>query len=263
VGSARCVLLDIDGVLTISWRAIPGAPEAVAGLRASGWRLAMVTNTTSTGRARIVERLSEAGIPTEPEEVFTAPRAAAAYLRAHHPGASCLLVSNGTPHDDLEGVELVDPGLEQAVDVVLTGGAGPEVGYELLNRAYHALVGGASLVAMHRNLQWETEAGSQLDMGAFLLGLEQAAQSPATVVGKPSTDLYLSILGALDLDAGETVMVGDDLEADIEGAQAVGMRAVLVRTGKFREEHLRRSAIEPDDVVDSVADLPSLLGYPG
>ena len=54
-------------------------------------------------------------------------------------------------------------------------------------------------------------------------------------------------------------MVGDDLEADIGGAKAIGMRAVLVRTGKFRPAALSDAEVEPDAVVDSIADLPAYL----
>jgi len=260
----RCVLLDIDGVLTVSWRPIPGAPEAVVGLRAAGCRLAFLTNTTSATRARIVERLAGAGIEVAPDEVFTAPRATSAYLRSHHPGARCLLVNNGSVEDDLAGVELARPG-EEGIDVVLTGGAGPEVGYLEINAAYRALEAGATLVAMHRNLQWQTDAGLQLDMGAFLAGLEQATGKRATVVGKPSSAFFAAVLSELGVSPGRdganpgVVMVGDDVEADVAGAQRCGIPAVLVRTGKFREDTLQRSGVHPADVIDSIADLPRLI----
>jgi ribonucleotide monophosphatase NagD (HAD superfamily) len=54
-------------------------------------------------------------------------------------------------------------------------------------------------------------------------------------------------------------MVGDDVEADIGGAKAIGMRGILVRTGKFREETLRDADPQPDAVVDSIADVPAYL----
>ena len=54
-------------------------------------------------------------------------------------------------------------------------------------------------------------------------------------------------------------MVGDDVEADIGGAKAIGMRGVLVRTGKFRPAALEEAEPQPDAVVDSIADLPAYL----
>jgi ribonucleotide monophosphatase NagD (HAD superfamily) len=110
---------------------------------------------------------------------------------------------------------------------------------------------------MHRNLSWRTAEGLVLDSGAFTLGLERAAGVEATVVGKPSAQFFASVLGLLGVSAEEAVMVGDDIEADVLGAQAAGIRGVLVRTGKFRPQDLDRG--DPVHVIDSVADLPALL----
>jgi phospholysine phosphohistidine inorganic pyrophosphate phosphatase len=98
-----------------------------------------------------------------------------------------------------------------------------------------------------------------LDAGAFVAGLEYAAETEATLLGKPSLAYFEAALEALDADAERSWMVGDDLEADIGGAQRLGMKTVLVRTGKFRQDELDRSAITPDAVVDSIADLPQWL----
>jgi ribonucleotide monophosphatase NagD (HAD superfamily) len=54
-------------------------------------------------------------------------------------------------------------------------------------------------------------------------------------------------------------MVGDDVESDIGGALRAGLAAILVRTGKYRDDALRDSGVEPSAVVDSVADVPALL----
>ena len=252
----RALLCDIDGVLTVSWQALPGAVEALTEMRATGIPLVFVTNTTSTTRAMVATRLTEAGFRIDPEEVFTAPRAAAGYLAEHRPGARCLLVNHGEVGEDLAGVALTKG---DDADVVLTGGAGAEVTYDLLDRAFRALVGGASLVAMHRNLDWQTAEGLRLDMGAFIVGLEQAAGVTATVVGKPSTAFFGAVLAGLGVAPADALMIGDDIDADVLGAQASGIGGVLVRTGKFREESLARSTGRPDHVVDSVADVPALL----
>jgi HAD superfamily hydrolase (TIGR01458 family) len=254
----QAVLLDIDGVLTVSWQPIPGASSAVEQIRDLGWKVAFVTNTTSTPRRGIAERLQAAGFGVAVEEIFTAPRATATYLQAHHPGARCLLVNSGSVEDDLEGIVIA----ADRIEVVVTGGAGPEVGYDSLNQAYRALLAGAPLVAMHRNFNWETRDGLQLDMGVLIAGLEQATGTVATVVGKSAAAYFEAILAHLGVQPDEALMVGDDLEADIGGSQAVGIRGVLVRTGKFRPEGLGGLEELPHDIIDSIADLPDLLGAP-
>src|ERR1017187_3487132 len=71
----RAVLLDIDGVLTVSWRPIPGAAEAVAWLREAGYQVALVTNTTSRTRA---------SVPGTPAHAFFATALTALGVTAAH-----------------------------------------------------------------------------------------------------------------------------------------------------------------------------------
>jgi HAD superfamily hydrolase (TIGR01458 family) len=192
-----------------------------------------------------------------PGEVLTAAAAAAAYLRAEYPGARVFLLGDGRPAD-LEGVHLV--ALDEAPDVILVSGSDPSFTFETINRVYRALLGGAGLVAMHRNLSWMTDEGVCLDAGAYLYGLERALGRQAVVAGKPAPTAFLAGLRALGVPASAALMVGDDVENDVLAAQAVGMTGVLVRTGKYREELLAGATGRPDLVIDSIADLPELLG---
>ncbi|MGI5430025.1 HAD-IIA family hydrolase [Streptomyces sp. CA-179760] len=258
--SVRAVLVDIDGVLTVSWRPLPGAVEALREIREAGLAVLLVTNTTSRTRASIAGTLADAGFPVSAEDILTAPAATAAYLAEHCPGARCALLNSGDIQEDLDGVTVVDASDTEAVpDVVLVGGAGPEFGYEALDRAFGHLQRGARLVAMHRNLYWRTDEGLRLDSGAFLAGLEQAARMEAEITGKPARAFFESALARVGAGAGETVVVGDDVESDVLAAQRAGVTGVLVRTGKFQPEALRAAGGTPDHVIDSFADLPVLL----
>ena len=249
------VMLDVDGVLTVSWRPLPGAVEAVTRLRDAGLAVALVTNTTSRTRAWMASALSAAGFPVGADDIFTAPAITAAYLARHHPGARCLLLNSGDIAEDLAGVTIIEDG---AADVVVLGGAGPEFSYAALNRVFGCLLGGARLVAMGRTLYWRTDAGMQLDTGAFLAGLEQASGVEAVVTGKPAAAFFATVLDAMGAAAQQTVMVGDDIHADVGGAMSAGLKGILVRTGKFRESDLA-GAVKPDLVLDSIRDLPGRI----
>ncbi|MZF86163.1 HAD-IIA family hydrolase [Streptomyces sp. SID5643] len=260
MGSVRAVLIDIDGVLTVSWRPLPGAVEALREVREAGFAVLLVTNTTSRTRASIAGTLAEAGFPVSAGDILTAPAATAAYLAEHCPGARCALLNSGDIAEDLGGVTVAGAGDTGTVpDVVLVGGAGPEFGYAELDRAFGHLQHGARLVAMHRNLYWRTDEGLRLDSGAFLAGLERAARVEAEITGKPSRAFFAAALARLGVGAQEAVMVGDDVESDVLAAQRAGMTGVLVRTGKFQPETLRDADGTPDRVIDSFADLPALL----
>ena len=252
------MLIDIDGVLTVSWQPLAGAVAALDRLRAAGLPLALVTNTTSRTRASIAAALAGAGFAVSAADILTAPAIAAAYLREHYPGGRCLLLNSGDIGEDLAGVRLARAD-SPAVDIVLLGGAGPEFSYQAVNAAFGHLQAGAALVAMHRGLYWRTSQGLQLDSGAFVLGLEQAAGTTAEVVGKPAPAFFAAALAHLGARPDRTLMVGDDIETDVLAAQRQGLTGVLVKTGKYLPRAQLTASGTPDHVLGSFADLPALL----
>ena len=225
------LLLDIDGVLVTSWRALPGALEAVAALRAHAVPFRLLTNTTTHTRVGLAETLAGAGFDFESSEIVTAVTATASHLRAQHEGAKVFVLSDGDPTADLDRCRALD--VDDA-DVVVIGGASDAFGYDSLNRAFRRLSEGASLVAMHRNMYWRTADGLQLDAGAFVAGLEAARTSRRWCAGSRRRRTSASALGELGVEPSRAGMVGDDVVNDVGGAQAAGLTGVLVRTGKFR-----------------------------
>lgn len=252
----NAVMLDIDGVLVVSWEPLPGAIAAFEWLRDRGIPLRLVTNTSSRTRRQIAERLVDAGFRVDLDEVITAVSGAARYLSEHHPNARCLVVNEGDLEEDLVGVETTGAG---SAEVVLLGGAGPSVGYPELDAVFKLALDGVPVIALHRNTKFQTADGPALDMGAFVVGLEAAAGIEIEVVGKPAAAFYQAALADLDAVAGDTLMVGDDLVSDVLGAQAVGVTGVLVRTGKFRPSDLDGAPGRPDHVIDDIGGFPALF----
>ena len=234
------ILLDVDGVLHVSGEPISGAVDAVRRLRADGHRLRFVTNSTTMSRRELAGMLRELGFTLEDDELQTTGGVAARVLQ----GKRVLALTMPGILDDLEGIQLIG----MNADAVLVGGAdeteepGRIYSYLNLNRAFLELVAGAELYCLHRNRWWQTAAGIE-----------------ATVLGKPSPAYFGAAIEALDADAELTWMVGDDLEGDVGGAQAMGMRTVLVRTGKFRPDDLEHTSISPDGIVSSIAQLADWL----
>ena len=195
----------------------------------------LATNATSMSRPELAATLAAAGIEVAPAEVVTAPVAAGEYLRRHHAGARVFQVGGRGSREDLGEVRFVEDG---EADVVLTAGADDDFAWERLDRAFRMLLGGAALVAMHRNTSWLTDRGPTLDSGPFVAGLEAAAGVEAVVTGKPSPEFFASCVDLLGLERSRVAMVGDDLENDVLAAQRCGLTGVLVRTGKFRQDAL-------------------------
>ncbi|MBA3691699.1 MAG: TIGR01458 family HAD-type hydrolase [Actinobacteria bacterium] len=249
------LLLDMDGVLALSFEPMPGAVDTLAWIKGQGIPFRIVTNTTTHTRAGLADTLRAGGFDVRADDIITAVVGTAAHLRRHHPGASVLLLTDGDAREDMDGVTVVGEG--EPADVVVIGGAGDDFTYANLNHAFRLLMDGAALVAMHRNLYWRTANGLELDAGAYVAGLEEAANATATICGKPAPAFFDSGLELLGMPADRVAMVGDDIVNDVLGAQACGLRGVLVRTGKFMPSDLAKG--RPDHDLDSFAELPSML----
>ncbi len=250
----RGVLLDIDGVLHVSMQPITGAAEALQMLTLQGYPTCLVTNTTTMSRAHLAQRLQDIGLPVVEERIVTAPVATSTYIRHHFAGKRCWLLTKGDTGTDFADIELVN-GLQEQADVVVIGGAEELLTYEAMNQAFRLLMDGAALLAMHTNMYWRTKDGLQLDSGPFVRALEIATGKQAVVLGKPSRDFFVHALATIEVSADEAVMVGDDIDNDIRGAQQAGIRGALVLTGKHKADSPLLEHVTPDAILDSVADL--------
>ncbi|CRZ16387.1 HAD-IIA family hydrolase [Mycolicibacterium neworleansense] len=265
------VLFDIDGVLVTSWQPIEGAAQTLRILAEHEIARSYLTNTTTRTRAQIADLLTAAGMEVAADEVITAAALTAEYVRDRYPGARCFLVNSGQIGEDMPGVDVVysgdftGPAAPETPDVVLLGGAGPEYNHLTLSWVYDWMAQGVPVVAMHRSTAWTTTDGLRVDTGMYLAGMEETSGRKAIAVGKPAPEGFLAAANRLGADPEEMYMIGDDLNNDVLAAQVVGMAGVLVRTGKFRQATLDRwaadeFAMQPNYVIDSVADLTELLG---
>ena len=256
MATIRGILLDIDGVLHVSMQPIAGAADTLRWLDQHGYRTCFVTNTTTASRATLAQRLAAIGLPLTEQQLITAPVATANYIRQHYPGKRCWVLSKGDTEADFAGIDLV----ESNAEIVVIGGAEELLTYEAMNAAFRMLMDGAVLLAMHTNLYWRTSDGLRLDSGPYVHALELATGKQATVLGKPARPFFEQALQSIGVEAAEAIMVGDDLENDVRGAQQAGLRGILVCTGKHHADSPLLERIHPDAILPSIADLPQWLG---
>ena len=247
-------LFDLDGTIYQAGRMITGAAETLRQLQDAGIPYRFVTNTTRKPRAEVLEYLAQMGIQAEPEDCLTAPIAAGAWLEAHSFERIFPLLHEPT----LEDLDRFVIDREQP-EALVVGDLGDDWTLPILNQAFQALMRGAELVAIQKNRYWRRHDQLILDAGAFVAALEYSSGKKAQLVGKPSPEFFHIATRALGLPPDQVVMIGDDLEGDVEGARLAGLRGVAVRTGKYRTEDENRALEVSDQVLDSVADLAAWL----
>ena len=253
---------------------IPGAPEAVADLRRRGIPYRVLTNFSSAHRSSLAAAFGKAtGLDVDPAEIITAASAAAAYTASHHAGKPVLVLAAPDARREWAGQDVVAldgaDARSEPVAVVVVGDAGDDLSYRNLDIAFRQLRNGAEFVAMHRNPWWMTPKGFTLDAGALVVGLEFALGRRAVITGKPSPVVFrqavdqlraeVATSGRSRLRAADVAMVGDDPRADIAAARRVGLRGVLVLTGKVNAAEASASGVRLDSIAPSLAEIVAAI----
>lgn len=220
------VLLDLSGTVYEDDKLIPGALETIEQLHASNFPVRYLTNSSRIPRNKILSRLQGMGFTVHAEQIFTAPAAIQDYLRQHRLTPLLLI------HPDIEEEFTEFHG--QSPDTVVVCDAEHAFTYENLNRAFRLLIDGASLLAVGDNRYFKQAEGLSLDAGPFVRALEYAVDCEAIVLGKPSQAFFHAAVARLGCKPSEVLMIGDDVYSDINGALKAGLKATLVRTGKYR-----------------------------
>lgn len=249
----RVVLIDLSGVLYVGEQAVPGAIAALQRLQESGLGVRFVTNTTRRTRADLVKMLNQLGFTIPVEQIMTAAAATQRFIDTHQLRPYLLIHPELWP-EFANYREVVAP------NAVVIGDAGSAFNYDNLNRAFQVLMTADNpvLVAMGDNRYFRDTDGLALDMGPFVAALEYASGIKATVTGKPAKAFFAAALDELGVAPDAAVMIGDDLESDVGGAQRVGLRGCLVRTGKYRDVDESHPTISPDHVAD---DFPAAVEW--
>lgn len=254
LANIKGLLLDLNGVFYVANKALPGAVETIRQLQESGLPYRFATNNTTESVTSMSVSLGSIGLEIPPEAIISAPYAAMLYLRQRGYTTIYPLLSDNVLQDFQEFT--FNP---LTAEAVVIGDMGEGWNYEVLNRAFKRVMRGAELIALHKGQYWQWEAGLQLDIGAFVAGLEYATNTTATIVGKPAPSFFQMALQELGLPPEQVAMVGDDIDTDVGGAQAMGMTGILVKTGKYRQNLVAQSAVTPDAELASIRDLIELL----
>ncbi len=249
------ILFDLDGVIYQGDSLISGAKESINLLRQNNIPCRFITNTTRMTKKNLVTKLQAMGLTLEVNEVFAAPHAAVEYCKNMKYTTIDLVVPDNEMEEDFIDFDLH----AENPQAIVLGDMGNLFTFDLLNALFKKILNGAEIVAMHKNKYWHSGNGLTLDLGAFVSALEFATEKEAVVIGKPNPHLFQLAVKPWGLSFQSIYMVGDDIGGDIGGANNVGMQSILVKTGKYREESLKRSEITPDFIINSVADLPELL----
>jgi HAD superfamily hydrolase (TIGR01458 family) len=254
LGNIQGILVDLEGVLFVGDQVVEGAPETIAYLNRKRIARRYLTNTTTKSTETLHKKLKTMGFPILQKEIISAPMATVLYLRNLGAPTCYLLVSDEVKQDFREFVSS-----NENPDVIVVGDIGEAWDYQLVNKLFRMMMNGAQLIALHKGRFWQASEGLKVDFGAFIAGLEYATGMQALIIGKPSPSIFEMALKDLDLPAKNVAIIGDDIDSDVGGGKACGLAGILVTTGKYRQDYVSRSSIEPDLTLPSIKALRDLI----
>jgi len=258
----QAVLLDLDGTLYFEAIPLPGAIELMRRLRDKGVNYACLSNSTSSPM-RVTMRLSEMGVDVDLDRVYTAAAAAADYVverfkSAGNPRPRIYNLATEGIQDMLEGmVDWVQTDAEPCDAVVIGAPANSHATPERQRVALRILRKGAAAVGICSDRIYPSERGLEFGSGALTWQLAYAAGVEPVFCGKPQEIFFTELCRRLGVQPDWCVLIGDNLESDILGAKAVGMRTILTLTGVTRRSDLAKLPPEaqPDLVIEDLTEL--------
>lgn len=264
------VIFDLDGTLYLGDAVLPGAPQVCGELRRQGKRLIFVSNKPLSGREVYAAKLTRLGIPATPDEVITSTHVLSLYLKQTAPALRLYVIGEENTRAELsshglvvlherldqDAREVIDP---KGIDAVVVA-FDRTLDYRKLNTAYQALMHGAHFYATNADKTCPMPGGAIPDAGATIQALETiTGRKVELIAGKPS-GLILEHAGeTLGLPPDRCMMVGDRIETDIRMGIEAGMHTALMLTGITRREQIEQSDVQPEFVLEKLADLLNVI----
>jgi len=222
-------MLDLDGVVYVGGEAVPGAPAYLAQARHAGMRLAFVTNNASRPPDQVAEHLRALGVDATPQDVVTSAQAAARLLADRFgDGARVVCLGAEGLQEALEAAGLVPVGADEDAVAIATG-YGPDVRWGAIMRAAVRIRDGLPWVASNTDETFPAPFGVAPGHGVQVDMLRRFTGVDPVVAGKPERPLLDETVRRVG--GRRSLMVGDRLDTDIEGAHNAGLESLLVLTG--------------------------------
>ena len=255
----RGFILDMDGTVYLSDRALPGAVETIAEIRRRGLKVAFISNKPLEPGSAYAAKLTRLGIPTEPKEVITSGYVLSRHLAQVAPGARVFVIGEPPLLEEMRqaGLRLTE---EPAEIEYVVAAFDRTFDYRKWNIAFQAIkFHGAHFVATNPDRTCPIEGGEIPDCAGVIAALEATTGKKVELIaGKPSPMMIQAGAQLLGVPLEQCLVVGDRLETDIVMGHNAGARTAVVLTGVTRREDLATAPVEPDYVLENIGGILDL-----
>ena len=247
----KAVLFDLDGVFYQGEKPLPGGKQIIEFLRQDNHRFLALTNNSQRHPMEIAAQLNEMGVNISAEEILTSSDVLIRQLTANNKKPKVFIIGSQYLRDALLAAGAVESNHPEYVIV----GWDHDVRMEMLKTAVAHVLNGAEIAATNGDCLIPTQNGLEPENGALIAFLERASGKKARVFGKPHGTIFEMAMERLQVKADETVMVGDNLETDILGANLCGLQSVFINPSGCHSN----SAIKPTFEIHHLGNLVELM----
>lgn len=249
------VIFDLHGVLLHPDARLAAGlspSEVVKLLRQKGYQVGFVSNSSTMSRNRMVEILGALGIKAKLTEVASAGLAVALYLKCSFPRFRLLLIGQEPFREIVELVcrRSISADAEREAVVV---GRDPQLTSSKLAMAAEAAKRGAVLVATSRDAWFRMNSQLCVGPGETVRQVEQVMGIAAKIIGKPNPFILEDVLGLSNEQMKTTLLVGDEVDCDVEFGNVTGAKTALLAL------RCPRRGPRPDFVIQRLDQVLSLV----
>lgn len=236
------LLIDLDGTLLDGASTLPDAAEFMSEISARNVQFKIVTNSTKDPAA-IAKRLDNAGISVSSDSIINPIVSINAFLRRQQI-LSAFIIGSKSEKDQV-CIHHVDdcPEIIVFLDFDRTN-----VDFEQLQNIFLLSQKGIPIISASGSPFYRTGNERKIDTGAFVTMFELLTQENVPIFGKPNSKYFNEAITLLESSSSDVVVLGDDWATDIVGANNVGCKSVLVKSGKYQPGDENKA--KPDRVID-------------
>jgi arabinose operon protein AraL len=252
-------IIDLDGTVYRGDDLLPGADEAIVGLRERGISMLFVSNKPIERRNRYAEKLTRLGVPCEPSDVVTSATVTADFLARNHPQSVSYVVGEEPLREELRDADLdVTDDPDDATVVVAS--MDRDFDYATLADTLYALDDDALFVGTNPDRTCPVADGEIPDAAGMIGAIEGVTgRELDRLMGKPSETMLDIAVAELGVEPENCLLIGDRLETDVEMGTRAGMTTALVLTGVTDQSDLDGASAQPDHVLDSLGAIREIL----
>lgn len=219
----------------------------------AGFNFCLVTNECTTPKRLLAKKLNSFGYSSITADQIVSPA----------PVASRYLIENKLkPHFHIwDGVlEDFEPAIEAANELegppncLVVGDAMGKINRDFMDHSLEVMLNCSEpkIVGLGSGRYYKDAGHLRMDTGAYVAAFEYCLGVKAVSIGKPTEEFFQDALKIVGGRPQNTVMIGDDIVSDVGGAQKLGMRGFLVRTGKYKASDETQRGFIADHVFDNL-----------